>query len=132
MKVPILRLGRILLTSVLADLVDEQAVQLQSEILALIRDDRADGVVIDISGLDVVDSYIARLLNETASMVRIIGGEAVLTGMQPLVALTLVEMGRETLDMQTALDLEAGVAVLNDLIAAKGQPPTIAAPHVDT
>ncbi|EJW10862.1 RsbS, negative regulator of sigma-B [Rhodovulum sp. PH10] len=130
MRVPILRLGRVLLTSILADLTDDQAIQLQGEILALVRDDRADGAVIDISGVEVVDSYMARLLNETARMIRVMGGEAVLCGMQPFVALTLVEMGRECLEMRTALDLEAGVEMLKATIADRdaGRPAALVPP----
>jgi len=116
MRIPILRLGRILLTSIQADLTDDDAGALQVDVLGLFRDDLADGLVIDISGLDVVDSYMARLLNETARMARVMGGEVVLTGMQPMIALTLVEMGREIIGMSSALDLETGLARLRELI----------------
>ena len=81
MRIPILKLGRVLLTSIQADLNDDDAGGLQSEVLSLFQRDEADGLVLDISGLDVVDSYMARLLNETARMVRIMGSEVVLTGM---------------------------------------------------
>ncbi|MCW6511563.1 STAS domain-containing protein [Lichenifustis flavocetrariae] len=119
MRIPILRLGRILLTSVQTDLTDDDAGQLQAEVLQLFHRDVADGLVLDISGLDVVDSYMARLLNETARMVRMMGGEVVLTGMHPMVALTLVEMGQEIIGIQTAIDLEAGVARLREVIHAR-------------
>ncbi len=118
MRIPILKLGRILLTSIQADLTDDDASALQVDVLALFRNDAADGLVLDISGLDVVDSYMARLLNETARMVRVMGGEVVLTGMQPMIALTLVEMGREIIGMSTALDLEIGLEKLRELIDA--------------
>jgi rsbT antagonist protein RsbS len=103
MRIPILKLGRVLLTAIQTDLTDDDAGALQVDVL-------------DISGLDVVDSYMARLLNETARMVRVMGGEVVLTGMQPMIALTLVEMGREIIGMSTALDLETGLAKLRELI----------------
>ncbi len=119
MRIPILKLGRVLLTSIQADLTDDDAGGLQSEVLAIFQRDEADGLVLDISGLDVVDSYMARLLNETARMVRIMGSEVVLTGMQPMIALTLVEMGREVIGMSTALDLESGVARLQELVHAR-------------
>ena len=73
MRVPILRLGRILLTSIQSDLSDEQALQLQTDILKLFADGKADGLVIDITAVDVIDSYMARVLNETAKMVGIMG-----------------------------------------------------------
>jgi rsbT antagonist protein RsbS len=119
MRTPILKLGRILLTSVQTDLTDDDAGALQSEVLAIFQRDEADGLVLDISGLDVVDSYMARLLNETARMVRVMGSEVVLTGMQPMIALTLVEMGREIIGMSTALDLESGVARLRELVRVR-------------
>jgi rsbT antagonist protein RsbS len=120
MHIPILRLGRLLLTSIQTDLTDDDAGRLQADVLGFLHRDEADGLVLDITGLDVVDSYMARLLNETARMARLMGGEVVLTGMQPMVALTLVEMGREIIGIDTAIDLEAGVARLNGLIKARG------------
>lgn len=119
MKVPILRLGRILLTSIQSDLNDEQALQLQNDILALFAEGKADGVVIDITAVDVIDSYMARILNETARMAGIMGAEAVLTGMPPTVAVTLVEMGRNIVGVETALNLEAGVQKLKSLLAKR-------------
>jgi len=121
MRTPILKLGRVLLTSVQTDLTDDDAGALQSEVLAIFQRDEADGLVLDISGLDVVDSYMARLLNETARMVRVMGSEVVLTGMQPMIALTLVEMGREIIGMSTALDLESGVARLRELVRVRNE-----------
>src|ERR1700679_1140461 len=118
MRIPILKLGRVLLTAIQTDLTDDDAGALQVEVLAIFQRDAADGLILDISGLDVVDSYMARLLNETARMVRVMGGEVVLTGMQPMIALTLVEMGREIIGMSTALDLETGLAKLRELIQA--------------
>ncbi|MCJ2126821.1 STAS domain-containing protein [Methylobacterium sp. J-077] len=120
MRVPILRLGRVLLTSLPADLTDQQVMDLQIDALALIQAGKADGLVIDITAADVVDSYMARILSETAKMVTIMGGVAVLAGMQPAVALTLVEMGRGMIDMETAFDLEGGVAKVARLVASRG------------
>ena len=73
---------------------------------------RASGVVLDISALDVVDSYMARILSETARMARLMGGQVVITGMNPIVAVTLIKMGRELIDVLTALTLEQGVEKL--------------------
>ncbi|SFL87729.1 STAS domain-containing protein [Methylobacterium pseudosasicola] len=120
MRVPILRLGRVLLTSLPADLTDQQVMDLQIDALALIQAGKADGLVIDITAADVVDSYMARILSETAKMVTIMGGVAVLAGMQPAVALTLVEMGRGMIDMETAFDLEGGVAKVGRMVASRG------------
>lgn len=119
MRIPILRLGRLLLTSIQSDLTDDHAIGLQTDILTLLQEDKADGVVLDITGLDVVDSYMARILNDTARMARIMGADVVMTGMQPMVALTLVEMGREIIGIDAALDLEAGVAKLRSSIGKR-------------
>lgn len=76
----------------------------------------AAGVVIDITALDVVDSFLARVLNDTATMVTLLGAEAVLCGMQPAVALTLIEMGRELIGVETALNLDQGMEKIRRLI----------------
>ncbi|ACA20822.1 anti-sigma-factor antagonist [Methylobacterium sp. 4-46] len=120
MRVPILRYGRVLLTSLPADLTDQQVMDLQIDALARLRDGQADGLVIDITAVDVVDSYMARILSETARMVGIMGGVAVLAGMRPAVALTLVEMGQNLIRMETAFDLEGGVAKVRRAMAARG------------
>ncbi|GGD41514.1 STAS domain-containing protein [Aureimonas glaciei] len=120
-RVPILRLGRILLASIQFDLTDDQVLLLQEDILALISRGKADGIVLDVTGLDVIDSYVARALNETTRMVRLIGGEVVLTGMQPIVALTLVEIGREIIGIDAAIDLEAGVEKLRNVLRERDE-----------
>lgn len=120
MRVPILRLGRILLTSLPADLSDQQVMDLQNDVLKLLQSGRADGIVLDITAVDVVDSYMARILSETARMVGIMGGIAVIAGMRAAVALTLVDMGQDLIDIETALDLEAGVAKLQRLLSVRG------------
>jgi len=119
MKIPILKLKEILLTSIQVDLTDEDALEFQSDVLDRVARTGAQGVVVDITALDVVDSFMARVLNDTANMVRLLGAEVVVCGMQPAVALALVEMGRELIGVQTALDLENGVALLNNLLAAR-------------
>ena len=90
MKIPILRLGRILLVSIQIDLTDNDAMQFQSDLVNLVAETEALGVAIDITALDVVDSYMARVINDTASMVRLLLAEVVICGIQPFVALTLV------------------------------------------
>lgn len=119
MKIPILRLKDILLTSIQIDLTDQDALDFQSDVLNMVAKTGAKGIVIDIMALDVVDSYMARVLNETADMVRLLGAEVVICGMQPAVALTLVEMGRELIGVEAALNLDQGVEKLNALIARR-------------
>ena len=116
MKVPILKLKDILLTSIQEDLTDEDAMLFQNDVLNKVRETEASGIIIDIMALDVVDSFMARVINETANMVRLLGSEVVLCGMQPSVALTLIEMGRELLGVKTALNLELGIDKLAVLI----------------
>ena len=93
------------------------AMALQSDILKRIEETRARGVVLDITALDVVDSYMARVLTETARMAKLMGGEVVVTGMNPMVAVTLMDMGRELVDVMTALTLERGVEMLKSRLA---------------
>jgi len=81
-----------------------------------VTDTEAKGVVIDITAMEVVDSFMARVLNETASMVRFLGAEAVMCGMQPSVALTLIEMGRELVGVETALNLDQALERIRELI----------------
>ncbi|MFC1706966.1 STAS domain-containing protein [Planctomycetota bacterium] len=116
MKIPILRLRGILLSSIQVDLTDDDALGFQHDLLSKVSDTGADGVVIDITALGVVDSFLARVLNETASMARLLGAEVVICGMQPAVALTLVEMGRELVDVETALNLDQGLDRIERLI----------------
>ena len=116
MNVPILRLNDILLTSIQIDLTDQEALDFQSDVLHMVTDTEAKGVVIDITAMEVVDSFMARVLNETASMVRFLGAEAVMCGMQPSVALTLIEMGRELVGVETSLNLDQALERIRELI----------------
>jgi len=106
MKAPILRLRGILLTSIQIDMSDKDALGFQSDVLRALSKTEAKGVVIDITATDVVDSFMARVINDTANMARMLGAQVVLCGMQPDVALTLIEMGRELVEVQTALNLD--------------------------
>ena len=121
MKIPILKLESVLLTSIHVDLTDEEAIEFQSDLLNKVAATDARGVVIDITAMDVVDSYMARVLNETVAMVKLFGTHTVVTGMQPMVALSLVEMGRELLGVDTALNLEQGYRKLVEMLD-KGEP----------
>ncbi len=116
MKIPILQLKDILLTTIQLDLGDEDALGFQEDLLVTLERTEAAGVIIDITGLEIVDSFMARILNDTASMIRLLGAEAVICGVQPAVAMTLVEMGRELIGVETALNLDQGMEALRTLI----------------
>lgn len=119
MKVPILKLYDVLLTSIQIELTDEEALRFQNDLLQRIIQSEAKGVVIDITALDVVDSYMAKVLSDTASMATLLGAEVVISGMQPEVALTLVEMGRELNGVGTALNLELGLEKVRAALEAR-------------
>lgn len=107
--IPILKVKDVLLSSIQGDLTDKEVLEYQSHMLNMLEKSEAIGVLIDITGMEIVDSFMARVINETANMARIMGTEVVLCGMQPMVALTLVEMGRELIGVQTALNLGKGL-----------------------
>jgi len=115
-NVPILRLRDILLTSIQVDLTDQDALEFQSDLLHKVTETGAKGVVIDITAMDVVDSFMARVLNECATMVKVLGAEAVVCGMQPAVALTLIEMGRQLVGVEATLNLDQALDRVQELI----------------
>ncbi|MCC6525851.1 MAG: STAS domain-containing protein [Polyangiaceae bacterium] len=110
--IPILRIGATLLCSVHVELDDALAERLQQDVLAAIERSGATGLVVDISGLETVDSYVARILADTGRMARLMGTDTVLAGMRPEVAATLVRMGFPLEGVRTALDLDHGLALL--------------------
>jgi rsbT antagonist protein RsbS len=120
MKIAIPRLGRILLVAIQQDLSDDDALQFQSNLLGRIAEIEALGVAIDIAALDVVDSFMARVINDTASMARLLGAEVIVCGIQPMVAFTLVEMGRGLLGADCSFNLEQGLKTLQTRIASRG------------
>lgn len=120
MTVPILKIGRNLIASIQIPLTDQQAHQFQNEVLEHVARTEAFGIIIDITAMDVVDSYMARILSETAMNVRLMGAHAVIVGMRPEVAITLVQMGRGLTGIATALNLEQGLAKLEKMSSAKG------------
>ena len=120
MKIPILGLKGVLLTSIQVDLTDQEALDFQADVLRAVSEMEARGIVIDITALDVVDSFMARVLNDTARMVQMLGAKVVLSGMQPMVALALTEMGRELTGVETALNLDQGLDKLQRIIREKG------------
>ena len=111
-RIPILRMGRTLLVTIQVDMHDQLALQLQDDLTGRIVKDRANGVLIDISSLDVVDSFIGRMIGNIAAMSRVLDARTVVVGMQPAVAITLVELGMSLPGVLTALDVEKGIALL--------------------
>ena len=111
-RIPILRMGRHLLVTIQVDMHDQLALALQDDLTARIVRDRAKGVLIDISSLDVVDSFIGRMISNIANMARVLDAQTVVVGMQPAVAITLVELGLELPGVRTALNVERGMALL--------------------
>ncbi|MFE4860747.1 STAS domain-containing protein [Streptomyces sp. NPDC056670] len=110
--VPILRLGEVLITGLLNELGDESAGAFTDELIRRISEDGARGVLIDISRLQMVDSFVARMLMEMTSMARLLGARVIVAGLQPAVAITLVELGLELDGVETALNAEMGMAAL--------------------
>ena len=114
-SIPILKLGDYLLVTIQVDMHDRLALSLQDDLTDLIVRSRARGVLIDISALEMVDSFIGRMLANTASMARILDAETVVVGMRPAVAITLVELGLSLRGVRTALNVDQGMALLRSL-----------------
>ncbi|WP_147793567.1 MULTISPECIES: STAS domain-containing protein [unclassified Cellulomonas] len=110
--VPILKLGSTLLVSIQVDLQDQTALQLQEDLAERITQTGARGVLIDISGLEIVDSFIGRMLSSIAGISRVLDATTVVVGMRPAVAITMVELGLQLDGVKTALDVEKGLRML--------------------
>jgi rsbT antagonist protein RsbS len=117
-RIPILKMGNCLLVSIQVDMHDQLAMQLQDDLTTRIAETSARGVLIDISALEMVDSFIGRMLGNIASMSRVLDAETVVVGMRPAVAITLVELGLSLPRVRTALDVERGMALLAAAVAA--------------
>lgn len=115
-RVPILRLGNCLLVTVQVDMHDQLAMTLQDDLTNRIVQTKARGVLIDISALEMVDSFIGRMLGNIAAMSRILDAQTVVVGMQPAVAITLVELGLSLPGIRTALNVDAGLALLRNVL----------------
>jgi rsbT antagonist protein RsbS len=114
LRIPILKIGGALIASIQVALNDASAVQFKDDLLERIHTTRARAVIIDLTALDMVDSFIGRLIADIATMARMMGTEIVITGLQPAVAITLVELGLELPYVRTALNLEKGLALIDN------------------
>ncbi|WP_165252768.1 STAS domain-containing protein [Paludisphaera soli] len=111
-RIPILRMGGFLLVTIQVDMHDRLVTTLQDELTTMIAQTGAHGVLIDISSLDMVDSFIGRMIGDIAGMSRVLDAETVVVGMRPAVAITLVELGLSLAGVRTALDVEKGMGLL--------------------
>ena len=117
-RIPILRMGNFLLVTIQVDMHDKLALTLQDDLTNRIAEVGSRGVLIDISSLEIVDSFIGRTLANIASMAKVLDAETVVVGMQPAVAITLVELGMSLPGIRTALNVESGMQFLQQTAAA--------------
>ena len=117
-RIPILKMGEFLLVTIQVDMHDQLALQLQDDLTSRIASTGAHGVLIDISALEMVDSFIGRMLGNIAAMSRVLDAETVVVGMRPAVAITLVELGMSLAGVRTALDVEKGMELLSTSVTA--------------
>lgn len=122
-RVPVLKIGDMLLVSIQVDLSDRLASQLQEDLADRIVATGAHGVIIDITGLDIVDSFVGRMMATIATVSRVLDAETVVVGMRPAVAITLVELGLALKGIRTALDVDRGIALLRELRATTDEAP---------
>jgi rsbT antagonist protein RsbS len=115
-RIPILKMGEYLLVTIQVDMHDRLAMTLQDDLTSRIVSARAKGVLIDISALEIVDSFIGRMLADIAAMSRVLDAETVVVGMRPAVAITLVELGLRLEGVRTALNVERGMDLLRTRI----------------
>ena len=117
-RIPILRMGKFLLVTIQIDLYDRLATNLEADLVQMVNKTGARGVLIDISALSIVDSFMGRILGNIGSMSKIMDAETVVVGMQPAVAITLIELGLELKGVHTALNVEKGMELLKTRIDA--------------
>ncbi|GKS85787.1 MULTISPECIES: STAS domain-containing protein [unclassified Acidovorax] len=121
-RIPILRMGETLLVTIQVDMQDRTAMQLQDDLADRIAKTGATGVMIDISGLEIVDSFVGRMLSSISGIARILSAHTVVVGMQPAVAITLVELGLSLEGVRTALNVERGMQLLERI---RQEPPLV-------
>ena len=119
-RIPILKMGGYLVVSIQVDMHDQLALQLQDDLTSRIAQTGARGVLIDISSLEMVDSFIGRMLGNIAAMSRVLDAHTVVVGMRPAVAITLVELGLSLAGVRTALDVERGMELLTTMLDGSG------------
>src|SRR5215217_1711452 len=120
-RIPILRMGKFLLVTIQIDLYDRLATNLESDLVQMVNKTEARGVLIDISALSIVDSFMGRILGNIGSMNKIMDAETVVVGMQPAVAITLIELGLTLQGVHTALNVERGMELLQRKISLTGE-----------
>ena len=120
-RIPILRMGHFLLVTIQIDLYDRLATNLESDLVQMVNKTGARGVLIDISALSIVDSFMGRILGNIGSMSKIMDAETVVVGMQPAVAITLIELGLELKGVHTALNVEKGMELLKTKIGSNDE-----------
>jgi len=118
-RIPILKMGEYLLVTIQVDMHDRMATALQDDLTEKIVSARAKGVLIDISAMEIVDSFIGRMFADIAAMSRVLDADTVVVGMRPAVAMTLVELGLSLPGVRTALDVDRGMALLQQRIAER-------------
>ncbi|NQD81355.1 STAS domain-containing protein [Pseudomonas seleniipraecipitans] len=118
-RIPILQMGEFLLVTIQVDMHDQLALTLQDDLSELISKTSARGVLIDISALDMVDSFIGRMIGTISGLSRIMDAETMLVGMQPAVAITLVELGMTLPGVSTALNVDRGMKLLRERVAQR-------------
>jgi len=120
-KIPILRMGQFLLVTIQVDLYDRLALNLEADLVQMVSQTGARGVLIDISAVSIVDSFMGRIIGNIASMSKIMDAETVVVGMQPAVAITLIELGLPLTGVHTALNVEKGMELLRKKILVDGE-----------
>jgi len=115
-KTSLLKLGNVLILSIEGEINDLSVVSMQEMLLREVMNTSARGVVLNISRLEIMDSYMARVLSDTARMIRFMGGSTILVGINPMIALTMVDMGLDIKEVKTALNLEAALEMMKGLI----------------
>lgn len=129
--IPVLKIGPVLLVSIQIELRDSMAESLQDAILEKVAATKAGAVLIDISSLEIVDSFVARVISDTSQMVKIMDADVVVVGMQPAVTMTLVDMGMTMPNVQTAIDMESGLFKLGYSLEAVNAKPDYEAGSFD-
>lgn len=122
-KIPILKMGHFLLVTIQVDLYDRLALNLESDLVQMVSKTNAKGVLIDISAVSIVDSFMGRIIGNIASMTKIMDAVTVVVGMQPAVAITLIELGLPLTGVHTALNVEKGMELLHKKILIDGEDP---------